>query len=61
MRKLLNSVQTFCKDEEGAALVEYAVLLGILLTTVIVAITTLGGNILTKFNAANDALNPPAP
>jgi len=58
MRKLLNSVQTFCKDEEGAALVEYAVLLGILLTTVIVAITTLGGNILLKFNAANDALNP---
>ena len=58
MRKLLNSVQSFCKDEEGAALVEYAVLLGILLTTVIVAITTLGTNILDKFTAANTALNP---
>jgi len=58
MSKLLNTVQRFCKDEEGAALVEYAVLLGILLTTTIVAITTLGTNILDKFNAANLALVP---
>ena len=60
MRKVLNSVQSFCKDEEGAALVEYAVLLGILLTTVIAAITLLGSNILAKFTAANNALSPPA-
>jgi pilus assembly protein Flp/PilA len=61
MRKLLNTVQTFCNDEEGAALVEYAVLLGVLLTATITAITLLGSNILLKFNAANNAIGPAAP
>jgi Flp pilus assembly pilin Flp len=60
MRKLLNSVQSFCRDEEGAALVEYAVLLGVMLGVTILVITTLGTNISTKFQAANDALVPPA-
>jgi len=58
MGKLLNTVQSFCKDEEGAALVEYAVLLGVLLAVTITVITTLGTNISTKFQAANTALNP---
>jgi len=58
MRKLLNAVQSFCRDEEGAALVEYAVLLGGLLAVTIAVITTLGTNISTKFQTANDALNP---
>ena len=58
MRKLLNTVQSFCMDEEGAALVEYAVLLGVLLAVTIAVITTLGTNISSKFQAANTALNP---
>ena len=58
MRRFLNTVQRFCKDEEGAALVEYAVLLGILLTATIAAITLLGTNITGKFDAANTAINP---
>ena len=58
MRKLLNTVQAFCRDEEGAALVEYAVLLGVMLGVTILVITTLGTNVSTKFQAANTALNP---
>ena len=58
MRKLLNTVQAFCKDEEGAALVEYAVLLGVMLGVTILVITTLGTSISGKFQAANDAINP---
>ena len=58
MRKLLNAVQGFCRDEEGAALVEYAVLLGVLLGVTILVVTTLGTNVSNKFQAANDALNP---
>jgi pilus assembly protein Flp/PilA len=58
MRKLLNTVQSFCRDEEGAALVEYAVLLGVLLGVTILVITTLGTNVSNKFAAANTALNP---
>jgi pilus assembly protein Flp/PilA len=58
MRKLLNAVQGFCRDEEGAALVEYAVLLGVMLGVTILVITTLGTSISGKFQAANDAINP---
>jgi pilus assembly protein Flp/PilA len=58
MRKLLNAVQDFCRDEEGAALVEYAVLLGVMLGVTILVITTLGTSISGKFQSANDAINP---
>jgi pilus assembly protein Flp/PilA len=58
MRKLLNTVQAFCRDEEGAALVEYAVLLGVMLGVTILVITTLGTSISGKFAAANTAINP---
>jgi pilus assembly protein Flp/PilA len=57
MRKLLNTMQRFCKDENGAALAEYAVLLGILVAAVITAITTLGTDITAKFTAVSGIIN----
>jgi pilus assembly protein Flp/PilA len=50
MRKLLNKVRRFGKDEEGAALVEYTVLLGILLVGVIVLIGSVGTWISNHWN-----------
>jgi pilus assembly protein Flp/PilA len=44
------------KDEEGAALVEYTVLLGILLVGVIVTIGLVGTWISTKWTALDAAL-----
>ena len=46
----------FKKDEDGAALIEYTVLLGILLIAVIAVITSVGGWINGKWDALNTAL-----
>jgi pilus assembly protein Flp/PilA len=43
MRKFLGTFTKFGKDEEGAALIEYTVLLGIMLVAVIATIITVGG------------------
>jgi Flp pilus assembly pilin Flp len=44
MRKFLNNMQKFGKNEEGAALVEYAVLLGIILAVGIAVFGSIGSN-----------------
>jgi pilus assembly protein Flp/PilA len=46
MRKFVNHVQKLGKDEEGAALADYTVLLGILVVAVIVTI-----GLVAKWNA----------
>jgi pilus assembly protein Flp/PilA len=51
MTKILQTLKRFRKDEEGAALIEYTVLLGILLIAVIASINTVGGWINTQWTA----------
>lgn len=40
----------FARTERGAALVEYALLLALIAVVCILALTTLGGNVNTKFS-----------
>jgi len=47
--KLINAVR---KDEEGAALVEYALLIGLIAVVCIIAVTQLGLAVSGKLNAA---------
>lgn len=58
MRKFLDSVARFGKDEEGAALIEYTVLLGILVVAVITTIGAVGTWVNGKWTALNTAINP---
>ena len=51
--KLINAVR---KDEEGAALVEYALLVGLIAVVCIVAVTQLGLAVSGKLNAACTSL-----
>lgn len=60
MRKILNIADRFRKEEDGAALIEYTVLLGILLVAVIVTIGLVGTWISGQWTALNNAL-PAAP
>jgi pilus assembly protein Flp/PilA len=46
----------FKKDEDGAALIEYTVLLGILLIATIAIIVAVGGWISSEWHALNAAL-----
>lgn len=57
MTKVLNLAKRFVADEEGAALVEYTVLIGIMLVAVITAIFAIGTWVSNKWTALNTALN----
>jgi pilus assembly protein Flp/PilA len=57
MGKALRSLNKLAKDEEGAALVEYTVLLGIMLVAVVGTIGLVGGWVNTKWTALWTALS----
>jgi pilus assembly protein Flp/PilA len=56
MKKVVKLMARLASDQEGAALLEYTVLLGILLIAVIGTITLVGGWISGKWTALNGAL-----
>jgi pilus assembly protein Flp/PilA len=51
-----NLVTRFVNDEEGAALVEYGMLVGLIACACLAAITLLGGQINTLFGYVTNAL-----
>jgi len=53
MHKLIDR---FCREEEGAALVEYGMLVGLIAVICIVAVTTLGTEVSTAFSVIASAL-----
>ncbi len=56
MSKAFALIESLRKDQDGAALVEYTVLLGILLVAVIGTIALVGTWISNKWTALNNAL-----
>lgn len=56
MTKVLDLAKRFASDEQGAALVEYTVLIEIMLVAVIAAIISIGGWVNDKWTALNTAL-----
>jgi pilus assembly protein Flp/PilA len=56
LSKLKPILNRFKKDEDGAALIEYTVLLGILLIAVIAIIVAVGGWISSEWSALNAQL-----
>ena len=61
MKKALELIRGLGRDEEGAALIEYTVLLCILLVAVITTIVTVGGWINGRWTALSNALNTAVP
>jgi pilus assembly protein Flp/PilA len=56
MKKALQLVRGLRKDEEGAALIEYTVLLGIMLVAVIAVIVLVGQWIVTQWTTLQSTL-----
>jgi pilus assembly protein Flp/PilA len=54
---VLSHIKRFLRDENGAALLEYTVLIGLLLTSVLVAIASIATWIGGKWTALNSNLN----
>ena len=61
MKKAIQFVRALGSDEEGASLVEYTVLLGILLVAVIATIIAVGTWINGQWTTLNTALNNATP
>lgn len=58
MTKFLNLTKRLVADQDGAALIEYTVLLGIMMITIIATILAVGTWVNTKWTDLNTALNP---
>ncbi len=56
MTKVVNLAKRFVADEEGAALVEYTVLIGLMLVAVVLFIVSIGSWVNNKWAALNTAL-----
>jgi pilus assembly protein Flp/PilA len=54
MRKLINRLR---RDDEGAALVEYGMLVGLIAVICVVAVTTLGTEVSTAFSRIASSLS----
>ena len=57
MRKLMKLADSFRKDEDGAALIEYTVLLGILVVAVIAIIGAVGTWVNGQWASLSTSLN----
>ena len=57
MSQVSKLVRRLAKDEDGAALIEYTVLLGILVVAVIATIIAVGGWVSNKWTALNAQLS----
>jgi pilus assembly protein Flp/PilA len=57
MSQISKSVRRFGKDEDGAALIEYTVLLGILVVAVITLIIAVGNWVNGKWHALQSQLS----
>ena len=58
MSKAWGLVQKLRRDEDGAALIEYTVLLGILVVATVTTIIAVGTWVNLKWSALNTAVNP---
>jgi len=53
---MLTALKRFYKDEEGATMVEYALMVALIAVVCIGVVTTLGGRVNNKFNSAAGAM-----
>jgi len=56
MNRVVNAVRNFARDEEGAALVEYGLLVLLIAVLCIVAVKTLGTKVSNTLNSAGNAM-----
>jgi pilus assembly protein Flp/PilA len=53
MQSLITGVRKFLRNEEGAALVEYGLLIALIAVICVIVVATLGNTVSAKFSAIN--------
>ena len=56
MNKVVSNLDRFARDEDGAALIEYTVLIGLMLVGVVATVTAVGTWVSGRWTALNTAL-----
>ena len=56
MKKLSTAVRNFIREDDGAALVEYAILVALIAVVAIFFVTSMGTKVSQKFSAIDKAL-----
>lgn len=59
MSKLTSAVRRFVRDEEGATMAEYALLVAVIALVALAGAKTLGNNISSKLNSAATTIATP--
>lgn len=54
----MKNFKGFLKDEDGATAIEYGLIAGLIAVVLIAALTTLGGNLKSSFEAISTAVAP---
>ncbi len=55
-KDMLQHLNTFIRDEEGASAVEYGLLVALIAAVIIVAVTAIGTNMSAKFTTVGTAI-----
>ncbi len=56
MSKVLQTIKSFVRDEDGATMVEYALILALIAVACITAVTALGTSLTTEFGVITTAV-----
>lgn len=60
MEKIKATLAAFLRDEDGATMIEYALLVALIAVVVAAALVSLGTAVKTKYSAASNCLATPA-
>ncbi len=56
MKKLVQASKKFWKDESGVTAIEYGLIASLIAVVIITAVTTIGTDLLARFNAVATAI-----
>jgi pilus assembly protein Flp/PilA len=60
MKRVMNVLHAFVRDEDGATMIEYALLIALIAVVVAAALVTLGTTVKTKYSSVSDCVTTPA-
>ena len=60
MKKLAAGFRSFVKDEDGATMVEYGVMVALIAAVCVAIVTLLGANVKAAFTTVNTSITPAA-
>ncbi|MGI8497272.1 MAG: Flp family type IVb pilin [Gemmatimonadaceae bacterium] len=60
MEKMQKMVAAFIREDDGATMIEYALLVALIAVVVAVGLVTLGTAIRTKYSSVSDCIKTPA-